>query len=496
MDTRVGDAMTGAFSDRLALAVSAPRWDQPRRFEIGPEGGWIGRDPRCEVALDDHDQFLSSRHARIDYANGAFWLSDHSLNGTFVNGSASPIKADERRRLADGDVLRAGLFDIAVAIPARGLQVEADGIPIMPAGPPVTEGDDPLASLLADLMKPPTSGAAVAIDMNTIVEARGRAEAPDTGADGLDAFACLNSDADTPPVASENGSAEGFAVQPFNGAGATFWSTDRPPGPQLEATQTGLPATATAQAGEPAGDTAAAALAAFWRGLGALPKPMAPDELVAVMGEFGAALRETALLGVPVRSAHAVAVTSSDVSPSALAAFWRGLGVLPKTLSQDDLMAVMTQCGAALRVASDHCALALQALDGDAREADNPLAGGHGGLRRFLDGSTGAAIHLDDAMRDVFARVARHDRDLQAAVRAGARRMARSLSASTFEARFATTIRSRLPRNRRAELWRLFHAMEGELVDLASATFQREVARQMRARGYGRAGLPADEEDA
>jgi pSer/pThr/pTyr-binding forkhead associated (FHA) protein len=67
------------------LSVYEP--DRPARQYILDERSryLIGRDETCTVSLDD--ERLSRRHAKIEFVDGAWWLSDLcSKNGTLING--------------------------------------------------------------------------------------------------------------------------------------------------------------------------------------------------------------------------------------------------------------------------------------------------------------------------------------------------------------------------------------------------------------------------
>ncbi len=63
----------------------------------------IGRDAGNDVVLND--EAASARHATVEFADGAWWISDAgSTNGTFVNGA--PIRT--RTRLDFGDEVGVG----------------------------------------------------------------------------------------------------------------------------------------------------------------------------------------------------------------------------------------------------------------------------------------------------------------------------------------------------------------------------------------------------
>ncbi|GER80331.1 MAG: FHA domain-containing protein FhaB [Anaerolineaceae bacterium] len=73
----------------------------------------IGRDPACEIALDD--DAVSARHARLSYHHGQWWVEDlGSTNGTRLNQLPLPIPAV----LTTGDQIECGHTAIIVGIGA------------------------------------------------------------------------------------------------------------------------------------------------------------------------------------------------------------------------------------------------------------------------------------------------------------------------------------------------------------------------------------------
>src|SRR5690349_18955621 len=69
----------------------------------------LGRDPYSDVHLDDPR--VSRVHGSIRRKDRSFVFTDHSANGTVVNGSSA-----ENRELTDGDSIAAGPFRVVVRI--------------------------------------------------------------------------------------------------------------------------------------------------------------------------------------------------------------------------------------------------------------------------------------------------------------------------------------------------------------------------------------------
>ena len=78
-------------------------------FEVGVAGATVGRLPQNSICLTDGR--LSRQHARIDFKDGEYWLSDlGSQNGTLVNGR--PVT--EAYRLRGGDAVELGTSRLTV----------------------------------------------------------------------------------------------------------------------------------------------------------------------------------------------------------------------------------------------------------------------------------------------------------------------------------------------------------------------------------------------
>jgi type VI secretion system protein ImpI len=72
--------------------------------------------------------FISGKHCEVRYKDGAYWLYDLSLNGTFVNGGANRLA--DPYRLRHGDRLGIGHYIVAVTLD------EDAGAPQVPAEAP------------------------------------------------------------------------------------------------------------------------------------------------------------------------------------------------------------------------------------------------------------------------------------------------------------------------------------------------------------------------
>ncbi len=84
--------------------------------EFSEDGGTIGRSLRNDWILPDPDNFISGRHATIDYQGGIYYLADISSNGVYINDEDEPVGKGNPRRLFNGDRLRMGDFEMLVTI--------------------------------------------------------------------------------------------------------------------------------------------------------------------------------------------------------------------------------------------------------------------------------------------------------------------------------------------------------------------------------------------
>jgi type VI secretion system protein len=86
---------------------------------FGVNGGSIGRAPDNDWVLPDSKRLVSGHHCDIEYRSGAYWLSDKSTNGVFVNEAEDPVSETGPVALQDGDRLRMGDYEILVSVDDR-----------------------------------------------------------------------------------------------------------------------------------------------------------------------------------------------------------------------------------------------------------------------------------------------------------------------------------------------------------------------------------------
>jgi type VI secretion system FHA domain protein len=83
---------------------------------FGVAGGTIGRSADNDWVLPDPSRFISGRHARVQFRHGTYFFEDTSTNGTFLNDDDQPIPKQTPCELHNGDLLKLGEYQIAVAI--------------------------------------------------------------------------------------------------------------------------------------------------------------------------------------------------------------------------------------------------------------------------------------------------------------------------------------------------------------------------------------------
>lgn len=108
----------------------------PLEIAVDRRGFDFGRDQHLDWTLPDRNRVISGKHCEIRFYDGAYWLTDVSTNGTYVNGSSKRVQSPHR--LSDGEKL--GIGDYIVAVSVRLPQAAQ---PAQAATPPV-QAESPL----------------------------------------------------------------------------------------------------------------------------------------------------------------------------------------------------------------------------------------------------------------------------------------------------------------------------------------------------------------
>lgn len=106
------------------------RADLPAPLVLEGRGAAVGRKPGMDWVLPDPDERISRHHFDIEHVDGAYWVSDRSTNGTFVN---APHQRVERPHcLRDGDRLFVGHYVIAVDLAPAEMTVVTPSLRMQP----------------------------------------------------------------------------------------------------------------------------------------------------------------------------------------------------------------------------------------------------------------------------------------------------------------------------------------------------------------------------
>jgi type VI secretion system FHA domain protein len=161
----------------LTLEITGPREGTPQaegRKVFHEAGGTIGRLPDNDLVLPD--PYVSSRHARIRYANGVFHIEDTSTNGVFVNTPENRLTRGQPYALKSGDRIFIEPYEIRASIGSEPVQTIDD--PFAP--------QDPFGRATSP---PPLSSAPSAISADSLV----------SGSDEVDPLRALGFDAPAAP---------------------------------------------------------------------------------------------------------------------------------------------------------------------------------------------------------------------------------------------------------------------------------------------------------
>jgi len=94
-----------------SISLSRQTNNVPERFSYNITEVIIGRDPTCELFLED--RAISARHAKLSHHHKQWWVEDlKSTNGTFLNQET----VEEPMVITNGDKLRCGGVELTIHI--------------------------------------------------------------------------------------------------------------------------------------------------------------------------------------------------------------------------------------------------------------------------------------------------------------------------------------------------------------------------------------------
>jgi type VI secretion system protein len=110
----------------------------------------IGRAGQTDWILQDPERILSGKHCTIHHQDGAYFLTDNSTNGTFLNDSDQRIPRNQTVKLHDGDRFILGEYEIAASLAPSAVELAE----IEPEGPvtDILPSPDLAPPLAADLL--------------------------------------------------------------------------------------------------------------------------------------------------------------------------------------------------------------------------------------------------------------------------------------------------------------------------------------------------------
>lgn len=135
----------------------------PTSIVLDRKGADIGRGKGMDWVLPDPGRHISSRHFTVAFRGGAYFLSDTSTNGTFVQGSSHRIQGEHQ--IKTGDRFTVGHYVIA-----------ADVRTAAPVQQPTTPTQSPSMLQTPPGMQAPAPAPAPAVDDNDPWDFGGPAE--------------------------------------------------------------------------------------------------------------------------------------------------------------------------------------------------------------------------------------------------------------------------------------------------------------------------------
>lgn len=99
----------------------------------------VGRNSSMDWVLPDPSRMISGHHFDVSFADGAWWLTDRSTNGTFLLGS--PYRLSQPHRLSHLDRLQVGKYIIVALLEGAAQAIPPQPDSAQPAFPPAPMPD-------------------------------------------------------------------------------------------------------------------------------------------------------------------------------------------------------------------------------------------------------------------------------------------------------------------------------------------------------------------
>ena len=105
--------------------VSSLSSGDPIQVQLDEHGLVIGRAAHADWTLPDPRNHISSIHCEIDFVGGRYLLSDHSTNGTFINGSTARLTGPYA--IEDGDLISIGQYEVRAQLEGQSAAQSDNG---------------------------------------------------------------------------------------------------------------------------------------------------------------------------------------------------------------------------------------------------------------------------------------------------------------------------------------------------------------------------------
>ena len=251
----------------------------PTSATVSGKGMTVGRSTAMDWTLPDPQRHISSHHFDISYRDNAYWLTDVSTNGVFLDGQRHRIEGAHQIR--PGDRFQVGHYFIGVSLAGGQAATAQPARTPAPPPPPAFDDNDPWAV---------SSSPAAPIDPNPRPDPR---LFEDFSSEFIvNPIAPPPAPPPIPQPAPEAPSAAPIpaAPSPFGNSASPFSQPAPVPAPAPQPAPTPAPRPAAAP------DNGAAIIAAFCEGAGiAPPPPGTPVDATALARELGKTMQGVAV---------------------------------------------------------------------------------------------------------------------------------------------------------------------------------------------------------